>query len=77
MQDRRKWRFSASRSARLWEPPRAVVQQLAKYGGSYLIAVYNQLAGPLAEQPNFILRAAKRKLQSCQASVAALERQSG
>lgn len=40
-----------------------------------LIAVYNQLAGPLAEQQNFINPVLQKQLlKSCQASLAALEK---
>lgn len=62
---------------RLWEPPRAVVQQLAMLSAARqrLIAVYNQLAGPLAEQQNFINPVLQKQLlKSCQASLAALEK---
>lgn len=62
---------------RLWEPPRAVVQQLAMLSAARqrLITVYNQLAVPLAEQQGFIdpiLQ--KRLLKSCHASLAAIEK---
>lgn len=41
---------------RLWEPPRAVVQELAMLSAARqrLIGVYNQLAGPVAGQQGFI-----------------------
>lgn len=61
---------------RLWEPPRAVVQQLAMLSATRLrlIEVYNQLAAPLAEQQGFINPALQKQLQkSCQASLKALE----
>lgn len=62
---------------RLWEPPRTVVQQLAMLSAARqrLITVYNQLAGPLAEQQNFINPVLQKQLlKSCQASLAALEK---
>ncbi|MFN8347867.1 MAG: transposase [Spirosomataceae bacterium] len=62
---------------RLWEPPRAVVQQLALLSAARqrLITVYNQLAGPLAEQQGFIDPVLQKQLQkSCQASLTALEK---
>ena len=62
---------------RLWEPPRAVVQQLAMLSTARqrLIAVYNQLAGPLAEQQGFIDPALQKQLsKSCQASLTAIEK---
>lgn len=62
---------------RLWEPPRAVVQQLALLSAARqrLITVYNQLAGPLAEQQGFIDPVLQKQLhKSCQASLTALEK---
>ena len=62
---------------RLWEPPRAVVQQLAMLSTARqrLIAVYNQLAGPLAEQQGFINPTfQKQLLKGCQASLVAIEK---
>jgi transposase len=62
---------------RLWEPPRAVVQQLAMLSTARqrLIAVYNQLAGPLAEQQGFINPTLQKQLlKSCQASLTAIEK---
>lgn len=62
---------------RLWEPPRQVVQQLAMLSATRqrLIGVYNQLAGPLAEQQNFINPGFQKQLRkSCQASLVALEK---
>jgi len=62
---------------RLWEPPRAVVQQLAMLSAARqrLIAVYNQLAGPLAEQQGFINPTLQKQLlRGCQASLTAIER---
>lgn len=61
---------------RLWAPPRAVVQQLAMLSATRqrLIGVYNQLAGPLAEQQGFINPALQKQLlKSCQASLKAIE----
>lgn len=61
---------------RLWNPPRAVVQQLTMLSATRqrLIAVYNQLAGPLAEQQGFINPILQKKLQkSCQVSLKAIE----
>lgn len=60
---------------RLWEPPRAVVQQLAMLSATRqrLIGVYNQLAGPLAEHQNFINPQFQKQLtKTCQASLDAL-----
>lgn len=62
---------------RLWEPPRAVVQQLALLSAARqrLILVYNQLAGPLAEQQGFINPVLQKQLsKSCQASLTAIEK---
>ena len=62
---------------RLWEPPRQVVQKLALLSAARqrLISVYNQLAGPLAEQQGFTDPALQKQLRkSCQASLAALEK---
>ena len=62
---------------RLWEPPRQVVQQLAMLSAARqrLIGVYNQLAGPLAEQQNFVNPALQKKLfKSCQTSLAAIDK---
>ena len=62
---------------RLWEPPRAVVQQLAMLSAARqrLIAVYNQLAGPLAEQQGFINPTLQKQLlKGCQASLTAIEK---
>lgn len=60
---------------RLWEPPRQVVQTLALLSAARqrLISVYNQLAGPLAEQQGFIDPTLQKQLsKSCQASLTAL-----
>ena len=62
---------------RLWEPPRQVVQKLALLSAARqrLISVYNQLAGPLAEQQGFIDPALQKQLgKSCQASLTAIEK---
>jgi transposase len=62
---------------RRWEPPRQIVQQLAMLSATRqrLIQVYNQLAGPLAEQQGFINPTLQKQLsKSCQASLAALEK---
>jgi transposase len=67
---------------RLWEPPRTVIQQLALLSGrrcgavrQRLIGVYNQLAGPLAEQQGFIDPTLQKQLhKSCQASLLVLEK---
>lgn len=62
---------------RLWEPPRAVVQQLAMLSATRqrLIGVYNQLAGPLAEQQGFINPGLQKQLlNGCQASLTAIEK---
>ncbi|GAB3510917.1 hypothetical protein GCM10027341_49810 [Spirosoma knui] len=62
---------------RLWEPPRQVVQKLALLSAvrQRLISVYNQLAGPLAEQQGFIDPALQKQLsKSCQISLTALEK---
>jgi transposase len=62
---------------RLWEPPRQVVQKLALLSAARqrLISVYNQLAGPLAEQQGFIDPTLQKQLsKSCQASLTALEK---
>lgn len=62
---------------RLWEPPRAVVQQLAMLSAARqrLIAVYNQLAVPLAEQQRFINPTLQKQiLKGCQASLTAIEK---
>lgn len=62
---------------RLWQPPRAVVQQLALLSATRqrLILVYNQLAGPLQEQQGFINPTLQKQLsKSCQASLTALEK---
>jgi transposase len=62
---------------RLWEPPRQVVQQLAMLSATRqrLILVYNQLAGPLAEQQNFVNPILQKQLQkTCKASLTALEK---
>ena len=59
------------------EPPRQVVQKLALLSAARqrLISVYNQLAGPLAEQQGFIDPAMQKQLsKSCQASLTALEK---
>lgn len=61
----------------LWEPPRQVVQKLALLSAARqrLISVYNQLAGPLAEQQGFIDPTLQKQLsKSCQASLTALEK---
>ncbi|QKZ14455.1 IS110 family transposase [Spirosoma sp. KUDC1026] len=63
---------------RLWEPPRQVVQKLALLSAARqrLIRVYNQLAGPLAEQQSFIDPTLQKQLsKSCQASLTALEKE--
>lgn len=62
---------------RLWEPPRQVVQKLGLLSAARqrLINVYNQLAGPLAEQQGFIDPGLQKQLsKSCQASLTALEK---
>lgn len=62
---------------RLWEPPRAVVQQLAMLSATRqrLIHAYNQLANPLAEQHNFISPSLQKKLlKSCKASLTAIDK---
>lgn len=62
---------------RLWEPPRQVVQKLALLTAARqrLISVYNQLAGPLAEQQGFIDPTLQKQLsKSCQASLTALDK---
>jgi transposase len=62
---------------RLWEPPRQVVQQLALLSATRqrLILVHNQLAGPLAEQQNFINPTLQKQLlKSCKASLTALQK---
>lgn len=62
---------------RLWEPPRQVVQQLAMLSATRqrLIGVYNQLAGPLSEQQNFVNPTLQKQLlKSCQASLTAIEK---
>ena len=61
---------------RLWEPPRAVIQPLAMLSATRqrLIGVYNQLAGPLAEQQGFINPTLQKQIaKTCQASLKALE----
>jgi transposase len=61
---------------RLWEPPRGIIQKLSMLSAARqrLIGVYNQLAGPLAEQQGFITPTLQKQLQkSCQASLKALE----
>jgi transposase len=60
---------------RLWQPPRQVVQQLALLSATRqrLIQVYNQLAGPLAEQQSFVNPTLQKQLQkSCKASLTAI-----
>jgi transposase len=62
---------------RLWQPPRQVVQQLAMLSATRqrLILVYNQLAGPLAEQQGFVNPVLQKQVQkSCKASLLALEK---
>ena len=62
---------------RLWEPPRQIVQQLAMLSAARqrLISVYNQLAGPLAEQQSFVNPVLQKQLsKSCQASLAAIDK---
>lgn len=62
---------------RLWEPPRAVVQQLAFFSATRqrLIQVYNQLASPLTESQNFVNPSLRKQLQkSCKASLVAIDR---
>ncbi len=62
---------------RLWEPPRQIVQKLALLSAARqrLINVYNQLAGPLAEQQGFIDPVLQKQLnKSCQAPLTALEK---
>ena len=62
---------------RLWQPPRQVVQQLAMLSAARqrLIAVYNQLAGPLAEQQSFVNPTLQKQLlKSCQASLWAIDK---
>lgn len=61
---------------RLWAPPRQVVQKLTLLSATRqrLISVYNQLAGPLAEQQGFIDPTLCKQLSKhCQASITALE----
>lgn len=70
-------RFRFRDQLRLWEPPRQVVQKLALLSTTRqrLISVYNQLAGPLAEQQGFIDPVLQKQLsKSCQASLIALEK---
>lgn len=67
---------------RLWEPPRQVVQQLAiapahrlSAARQRLINVRKQLAGPLAEQQSFVNPSLQKQLlKSCQASLAAIDK---
>nr|WP_293365696.1 IS110 family transposase [Microcoleus sp. CAWBG27] len=62
---------------RLWEPPRAVVQQLAMLSSARqrLISVYNQLAGPLTEQQSFVNPVMQKQLaKSCKTSLSAVEK---
>lgn len=62
---------------RLWEPPRAVVQQLAMLSTTRqrLIAVYIQLVGPLTEQQSFVNPTFQKRLQkTCQVSLEALKK---
>lgn len=62
---------------RLWEPPRAIVQQLAMLSAARqrLIAVYNQLAGPVAEQQGFVNPTLQKQiLRGCRASLTAIEK---
>ena len=62
---------------RLWEPPRQTLQQLAMLSAARqrLISVYNQLAGPLAEQQSFVNPVLQKQLsKSCQASLAAIDK---
>lgn len=62
---------------RLWQPARAVIQQLAMLSAARqrLIAVYNQLAGPLAEQQGFVNPTLQKQLlKGCQASLTAIEK---
>ncbi|WP_317171352.1 hypothetical protein [Spirosoma utsteinense] len=62
---------------RLWEPPRQTIQKLALLSASRqrLINVYNQLAGPLAEQQGVIDPTLQKQLsKSCQGSLTALEK---
>jgi len=53
---------------RLWQPPRAVIQQLAFLSATRqrLIQAYNQLSVPLGEQQSFVShQLGKQLLQSC------------
>lgn len=62
---------------RLWEPPRAVVQQLSMLSSARqrLISVYNQLAGPLIEQKSFVSPVMQKQLtKSCKTSLTAIEK---
>lgn len=62
---------------RLWQPPRAVIQQLAFLSATRqrLIQVYNQLANPLSEQQSFVNPSLQKLLlKSCKASLVALEK---
>ncbi|MCY7356103.1 MAG: transposase [Rudanella sp.] len=62
---------------RLWEPPRAVVQQLAFLSATRqrLIQIYNQLASPLAESQSFVNPSLQKQLhKSCKASLAAIDK---
>lgn len=62
---------------RLWEPPRAVVQQLSMLSTARqrLISVYNQLCVPLTEQQSFVNPVMQKQLtKSCKASLTAIEK---
>lgn len=62
---------------RLWEPPRAVVQQLSMLSTARqrLISVYNQLSVPLTEQQSFVNPVMQKQLtKSCKASLTAIEK---
>lgn len=62
---------------RLWELPRTVVQELAMLSATRqrLIGVYNQLAGPLAEQQGLINPTLQKQLlKGCQTSLTAIDK---
>lgn len=68
---------SLPRSTAALGAARAVIQQLGMLSATRqrLIAVYNQLAGPLAEQQGFINPTLQKQLlKGCQASLTALEK---
>ena len=62
---------------RRWEPPRQIIPKLSLLSAARqrLTRVYNQLAGPLAEQQGFTDPVLQKQLsKSCQASLTALEK---